>query len=347
MREMYMSRKTVVFRIPETKKQEISSFMTNHQIKIRGLVDITVTIMFSLPQDVRYDITNIVEDKKTVLEKEIKRLQEFAAVRAGEQIRTLSIFKDVLKGDSFDVKVVKGDKTSVQLEQEQYDMLSRIAEKNAGSVGSVISTVLELLFDVRGIVGLPVAKFLDLQMRSLRIALIDPKSFSRERDMERMSLLERINDIFRPDDYEAQISRTIECKDGVITFPREWIVVNEKDAPKYRYAGVIEGSAMNSMIPHFLFFTEYSDAGMYTDKLKEKILKTCIEKCPDFKKVVDKEHEREEGIVKYDGLSDYLFDRNYYMKPEYDFFTIRCDDDPGFGGPENQPYGCYIHRTAD
>ncbi len=346
-RELDMNRKTVGFRIPETKKQEISSYLMEHQIRIRNLVDIGVTIMFSLPQDVRYDIISIVDDKKSVLDEELKSLQEFAAVRAGEQIKALGMFKDVLKGDSFDVKIIRGDKTSVQLEQEQYQMLSSIAKDNESSVGSVISTVLELLFDVRSIVGLPLAKFFDLQIRLLRIELIDPRSFGHDQNMERLSLLEQLKDVFRPDDYENLISRTIACKDGVITFPREWLVVNEEDALKCRYAGVIEGSVRNDMIPHFLFFTEYSDASMYTEEMKEKILKACVKMCPDFRKVVDREIKREDGIIRYDGLSDYLFDRSYYMKPEYDFFPIRSDDDPGFSGPENQPYGCYIHRNVD
>lgn len=80
---------------------------------------------------------------------------------------------------------------------------------------------------------------------------------------------------------------TIPIKDGYVTYPADWVVLDDVCGPAEdcRYAGVVEfHNGTGYGIPHFLFFCDTQYGVDYSGELIKRVKDACAEAYPNLKK---------------------------------------------------------------
>ena len=160
-------------------------------------------------------------------------------------------------------------------------------------------------------------------------------------EFERPALLEEIKeykkianlinageDIYYPYEEEVEESTTkeVEIKNGTLVIPKEWILLNEKDAKESTYVGVVE--CINSAsygIPHFVFFTNNPVDETIPDEEIKEINNMCVNAWEKFQEVVL--NNQIKAIPDPEHKGRYLNRKEYLEAPLLGYFPIRRIDE--------------------
>lgn len=142
-------------------------------------------------------------------------------------------------------------------------------------------------------------------------------------------------------DYDQKEDPTMtkyRVKDGYLIVPKDWIVLNPEFEGQCRYAGVVEcRNSAKYGIPHFVFFTDIQYARDYDSDLEENVRDWCVEKWPDFTKVIQQEVKL---IPDPENRGKYLNAEEHLASPVIGLFQILRNDDEHF--KNDPPYGAMI-----
>lgn len=136
--------------------------------------------------------------------------------------------------------------------------------------------------------------------------------------------------------------KNIPLADGYLVIPADWVMVNEEQARNSHYAAVLEcAGSIESKIPHFIYFYERANACDFSSSQEKDFYDKCIEKCPEFKAVLDESNsnhlvQNPDGTVQYPSIKDFS------KKAKVGIFFIGDAGDHPSGEP---PCGAVIVRS--
>lgn len=124
-----------------------------------------------------------------------------------------------------------------------------------------------------------------------------------------------------------------ELFDGCAIFPEDWIVLNASEAKESMYCCVVE-TTRGGDVPHFVYFTNETGIGGFSDATCHIVNELCVSKWPEFSKILDSE-------VKYiAGVNE----EEYLAAPCVGYFTLYVKGEGDRGAHYKPPYGAYIYR---
>lgn len=127
--------------------------------------------------------------------------------------------------------------------------------------------------------------------------------------------------------------KKIELKEGYLTYPSDWILLNSGMANQCYYAGVVEcRNSEKYGVPHFVFFSDEN----YDDAFCEKINKMCVKAWPEFQKIIEMQVE---PIFDPEKPGRCINVEEHLASPYIGHFHIQEE-----GAPWNPPFGAVIVR---
>ena len=135
--------------------------------------------------------------------------------------------------------------------------------------------------------------------------------------------------------------RTVPIKDGVVTFPSDWIIVNPEESALCSFAGVVECRNSEKFgIPHFLFFNNAASGKDYSEEELSRVDQLCAELSPEFASALQNQvslKKKKKNPGKYLNIEEHL------SSPFIGHFALYVKDDASKTG--NPPYGAMIIRN--
>ena len=125
-------------------------------------------------------------------------------------------------------------------------------------------------------------------------------------------------------------------KNGYVTYPDAWIVLNKEDAATCAYAGVVEVCRCESEIPHFLFLSSIPIADM-TDEDEQAVYQHCCDAYPAFAELL-----RTEVTPIWDEEGHFLNATKWISALHPGCFAIYCVGDPNYPEGYQPPCGAMI-----
>ena len=235
----------------------------------------------------------------------------------------------------------KRKKVSIDFLPNNYDLLGNYCNIHRCSNSTLINILIESIFSLSNSRKIELAYLVKNLMDKIEPQSNLESSFHKEEDNLDLRCL---NDILMLlTDNKKLLSKEnftrIEMKDGYLLIPDNWKVVNEEDAWKCLYAGVIEPrNNQKYKLPHFVFFSE-SPINELTESDEIEIIKLCKKIIPEVENV-----QKEEVLIKRDSNGDILNMEEFSKAPQMGFFNI-CDSEFIKKNNYNPPCGAYIQRT--
>ena len=81
-------------------------------------------------------------------------------------------------------------------------------------------------------------------------------------------------------------TKSIQLKNGMVIFPKEYIVLESTITPDINFAGIV--AEKNGLLPHFVVFSEKSISD-FTEEEIEHVYDLCEEVYPQVKEIRDKQ----------------------------------------------------------
>ena len=178
------------------------------------------------------------------------------------------------------------------------------------------------------------AKYIELTKLMTRTGEVEREELKQERDFYK-----KIATIINNGNELEILPKTIQIplKEGYITIPSDWIVLNPEEAGECMYAGIVECRNHERYgIPHFVFFTNIRCACDYSKQYIQQIDEMCTKVWPDFKDVMEKQIEL---IPDPNHQGRFLNEEAFFSAPIIGHFNMYEQ-----GEISNPPFGSMIVR---
>ena len=138
---------------------------------------------------------------------------------------------------------------------------------------------------------------------------------------------------------EKQMKK-IRLADGYLTYPDDFILLNESAAQSYRYVCIVEVRNSKFAVPDFIYFSG-NDTKHYTDNDISYIKQLCCQKWPRFQEIVETERH---PIYDPENPLRCLNDEEMRISPQIGYFGIMATNDPNYSSLYAAPFNIKIIR---
>lgn len=192
---------------------------------------------------------------------------------------------------------MKNKRLTFDLTEESKEILEELKNSFKKPFGKIINDTLNTFYGVSEDVRKDITEYfkyrIDFLMERLKGASLIETDRLKKQIHEYEKLLALINkgENYTMNSSSEKIVKEIQIKNGYVTCPADWIILNPEEAENCNYAGVVECRRSEFYgIPHFLFFTDKLSKE-YNNELYDKVQKMCCEKWPQFADIIDKQVE--------------------------------------------------------
>jgi len=138
--------------------------------------------------------------------------------------------------------------------------------------------------------------------------------------------------------------RKIIIKNGYITIPTDWILLNPDEAKNCTYAAVVECRYSEKYgIPHFLHFNNKKYGKDFDPEYEDFVSNLCVKAWPKFQDIIDRQVTL---VADPADPSQYLNGDEYSSCPKIGVFHVYEKGDPLYGDNYEPPYGAMIVRDT-
>lgn len=183
---------------------------------------------------------------------------------------------------------------SVDFWEPVYSMVVHSAKKQGRSGSYVVNKTLETILSLTPDIRKELALFCNEQyVDSCRRGGFDEQESRKWRSLKELFELESIS-------LADRNMTTIPIKDGIVTFPSDWVILDVGNSVECMYAGVVEikndekYTRDGKSLPHMLFYCNYKYANDYPNSLKNDIYSAIKRLYPEFSRIIQDEPTIEE-----------------------------------------------------
>lgn len=250
-------------------------------------------------------------------------------------------------------------KLTIDLNYHNKLKLDEIKQSTNMPLGSIINTLINTFANIPDRIKSEL--LLDIKSRILNIEKEINKLDSSSEDFYKNTLSNNRDAYYRIgkflndgenitiEESEKQEHKKYPIKNGVLSCPKDWIVLNLEEAHNMEYAGVIECrnsksfgmKHFNKAIPHFVFFSNIKYATDYNKNYINHINNLCREKWSDFDVVINSQVA---PIYDPTNPCKILNEYEYLNAPTIGYFSIYEQGDPTYSSNYEPPAGARIIR---
>lgn len=183
---------------------------------------------------------------------------------------------------------------SVDFWETVYAMVVHSAKRQGRSSSYVVNKILETVLSLTPDMRKRLACFCNEQyVDSNRIGGFNEQESEKWRSLKEMFELESVS-------LSNENMKAMPIKDGIVTFPDDWVVLDVGNPSECMYAGVVEikndekYTENREPLPHMLFYCSYKYSNEYTQQLKNDIYTAIEQLYPIFSRIVQDEPTLEE-----------------------------------------------------
>ena len=235
---------------------------------------------------------------------------------------------------------------TVDLEPSVYEVLEKLSERLGTSRVKLISKGIETFTDIDEDTRSVYYQAALSKMRSLQKERETAGGFEREKIDERLKKHQAIAFFFSPGSLSEEKTMAGEqdgmtyrkLKDGIVTFPDDWVIVEDAVKPlsECRNAAVVEVKNAPGC-PHFLFGIDTLE----DTRDEEKIFEACAKTFPAFQKILDSRVHLDYSYDK-DGTAIATNYDEYICSPQPGIFQIYEEGSLDRLGGYVPPYGAMV-----
>lgn len=179
-------------------------------------------------------------------------------------------------------------KVSIDFSTRAYQLLSEYTREFGVSNSALINFLLENILSMDEEERNKLAEFyFEVLKNANKTRLSVSSDFEIQVQNQKIERYSNLIDFFATRDKIKALNnmQKLDMKSGYIIYPDDWIVVDYCEPAKCKYAGVVSmRNAKTYNIPTFLFFCNM-EINELPDMERQRILKKCEEKYPDFEKI--------------------------------------------------------------
>lgn len=223
-------------------------------------------------------------------------------------------------------------RASVDFTEENYKVIRDFSEKAGSSYGRVVNYLIDVFLKLTPEIRTELSTFCNEQLKKLMVAQLDCGGEYERQSIEKKIIKYRELSYFfgigEQAKEDASSMRKMYLKNGYISFPADWIVINENDAANCSAAIVIEPTNKSNGLGHYLLFT---------DKKPEEMSAEEEDRVMDAIAVIDVEFRT--------AWNDSCKRLATYAERLMNLYPIYVKGDPAYDADYIPPYNCMIIPT--